>query len=43
MHEADGEIVWSWFPDAGIKFGGVDPLGDGGYQARHSREITYKP
>jgi hypothetical protein len=28
----DGEIVWSWRPDAGVKSLGI-PRGDGGYQA----------
>jgi hypothetical protein len=23
--EADGEVVWSWRPDAGVKFAGHDP------------------
>src|ERR1700760_236126 len=26
----DGEIVWSWRPDAGAKFAGDDPVDDGG-------------
>jgi hypothetical protein len=42
---ADGEVVWSWRPDAGAKF--VKTLarltGDGGKQARLTGEITYKP
>jgi hypothetical protein len=41
--EADGEIVWSRSPDAGIKPRGDDPQGDGGSKARHTEEITYKP
>jgi hypothetical protein len=28
--DADGEIVWSWRPDAGAKFAGDDPVDDGG-------------
>jgi len=35
---ADGEAVWSWHPDAGVKSLGDDPEGDGGYQARHTEE-----
>jgi len=42
---ADGEVVWSWRPDAGVKFCGVvstrpgpgcicHPQGDGGKKAR---------
>ena len=27
---ADGEIAWSWRPDAGAKFRGDDPVDDGG-------------
>jgi len=44
--EADGEVVWSWSPDAGIKSCEVAmsarhaAQGDGGYQARHSGEST---
>jgi hypothetical protein len=38
---ADGEIVWSRPPDAGVKL--ARSAGDGGYQARHPGEITYKP
>jgi len=33
-HEADGEVVWSWRPDADVKFRGCDPRGDGGKKAR---------
>jgi hypothetical protein len=36
---ADGEVVWSWSPDAGIKLV-IYVTGDGGYQARHSGEST---
>jgi hypothetical protein len=28
--DADGEIVWSRSPDAGVKFAGDEPAGDGG-------------
>jgi len=28
--DADGEIAWSWHPDAGAKPAGDDPAGDGG-------------
>jgi hypothetical protein len=38
-----GKIVWSWPPDAEVKLCSVDLQSDGGYQARHSRESTYKP
>ena len=27
---ADGKVVWSWPPDAGVKLCGDDPQGDGG-------------
>ena len=40
---AYGEIVRSRSPDAGIKLAGDEPAGDGGYQARHSRESTKQP
>jgi hypothetical protein len=40
---ADGEIVWSWPPDAEVKPCAQITQGDGGYQARHTGEITYKP
>ena len=40
---ADGEIVWSRSPDAGVKLGETFSRGDGGKQARHTGEITYKP
>ena len=38
--KADGEVVWSWSPDAGIKLCENVSQGDGGYQARHSGEST---
>ena len=28
--EAYGQAVWSWHLDAGVKFAGDDPAGDGG-------------
>jgi len=39
---ADGEVVWFWRPDAGAKLvrGKLLLRGDGGYQARHTGEIT---
>ena len=42
----DGEGVWSWSPDAGIKLAGDEPAGDGGYKARYTGEsggISRKP
>jgi hypothetical protein len=39
--EADGEIVWSWRPDAGVK-SAIRSAGDGGKKAR-SPGSTYKP
>ena len=30
MRRADGEVVWSCPPDAGVKFAGDDPASDGG-------------
>ena len=44
--DADGEIVWSWRPDAGAKFAGwmlSHHAGDGGKQARLTGESSYKP
>jgi hypothetical protein len=42
MVVADGEVVWSWRPDAGAKLVRSKLLlrGDGGYQARHTGEST---
>src|SRR5689334_9057632 len=40
---ADGEVVWSWRPDAGAKSCGHDPRGDGGKKARFPRESTKDP
>jgi hypothetical protein len=39
---ADGEGVWFWLPDAGVKFGAAD---DGGKKARspEEHEISRKP
>jgi hypothetical protein len=41
----DGEIVWSWHPDADAKFATalLRRAGDGGQKARRTGEITYKP
>jgi len=40
--DADGQVVWSWHPDAGVK-----PVwrsaGDGGQQARRTGESTKQP
>jgi|EndMetStandDraft_5_1072996.scaffolds.fasta_scaffold435295_1 hypothetical protein len=41
--DADGEIVWSWRPDAGAKLARDDLADDGGKKARFPGEITYKP
>jgi hypothetical protein len=41
--DADGEIVRSRSPDAGIKFAADDVASDGGQKARRTEEITYKP
>jgi len=35
---ADGKGVWSWSPDAGIKFAGDDPVSDGDNQSPVSGE-----
>ena len=42
--EADGEIVWSWHPDAGVKFA-LGRAGDGGKKARSPgrSRISRKP
>ena len=45
---ADGEVVWSWHPDAGVKFRGIFSRGDGGKRAGHraghrgEHEVTVK-
>jgi hypothetical protein len=38
----DGEVVWSWLPDAGVKLVRSKLLlrGDGGKKARFTGEIT---
>jgi len=42
---ADGEVVWSWRPDAGAKSAKMlrHLAGDGGKKARFTGETTYKP
>ena len=37
---ADGEGVWSWPPDAGVKSEGDESSGDGGNQSPVSEEST---
>ena len=44
--DADGEVVWSWRPDAGAKLCGYDPRDDGGNKARspaRARRTPLKP
>ena len=41
--KADGEIVLSRSPDAGIKSACDEQAGDGGQKARCTEETTYKP
>jgi hypothetical protein len=41
--EADGEVVWSWRPDAGVKFRGILSRGDGGKKARSPGRARRKP
>jgi hypothetical protein len=42
--EADGEVVWSRHPDAGVKFVGSKLLrDDGGKKARSPRRARSKP
>jgi hypothetical protein len=41
--EADGKDVWSWCPDAGIKFVDILFAGDGGKKARSPGRSRYKP
>jgi hypothetical protein len=45
QHDAYGEIVWSWHPDADAKFATTlwRRAGDGGQKARCTGESTYKP
>jgi hypothetical protein len=40
---ADGEIVESRPPDAGVKLRVTNMRGDGGQKARRTEETTYKP
>jgi hypothetical protein len=42
---ADGEVVWSWHPDADAKFAVTlaRRASDGGQKARRTGESTYKP
>ena len=42
--DADGKIVWSWRPDAGVKSLGSKLLrDDGGKKARSPGRARYKP
>ena len=44
--EADGEVVWSWRPDAGVKVCGVKPCETTGAKEpgpRGERDISRKP
>jgi hypothetical protein len=42
--QADGEVVWSWRPDAGAKFARSKLLaGDGGKKARSPGRARSKP
>jgi hypothetical protein len=45
QQRADGEIVWSWRRDAGVKLAGDDLAGDGGKKARSPgrSRISRKP
>ena len=40
--DADGEDVWSWRPDAGVKFA-LRSAGDGGKKARSPGRARRKP
>lgn len=40
MPGMDGEGVWSWSPDAGIKPAGDEPAGDGDNQSPVSGESS---
>jgi hypothetical protein len=40
--EAYGKDVWSWHPDAGVKFA-LRSAGDGGKKARSPGRARYKP
>ena len=37
---ADGETVWSWPPDAEVKFASDDLASDGGYQSPDTGESS---
>src|SRR5262249_31636034 len=37
---ADGEVVWSWLPDAGVKPAEDNSAGEGGKKARLTQEST---
>ena len=39
---ADGEVVWSWPPDAEAKSCGDEPRGDGSKKARFPGRARYK-
>src|SRR5437868_12311867 len=41
--KADGEGVWSWHPDAGVKFAEVISADDGGKRARSPGRARRKP
>jgi len=43
---ADGEVVWSWRPDAGVKFADENSASEGGKKARspgRARRTPLKP
>jgi hypothetical protein len=40
---ADGEVVWSWRPDAGVKFSRIFRASDGGKRARSPGRARNKP
>jgi hypothetical protein len=40
---ADGEVVWSWRPDAGVQAPGKLPEGEGGKKARSPGRARSKP
>ena len=40
---ADGEVVWSWPPDAEVKLRGDVPRDDGGKKARSPGRARSKP
>jgi hypothetical protein len=40
--DADGKVVWSWRPDAGVKVAGQS-ANDGGKRARSPGRARYKP